>query len=127
MTPYEFELAMARSRMKSDTRTAKALRLVFVDGYRMAAAARECGISRQAVDNGIRRLKRQFKRVNGAPIEWAVVTVCVPPQVARQVKSLERAAMADAQEGRRLRGAAANLTGREEEPSRRRARTGYYR
>ena len=97
MTPYEFELALTRSKMPKDSRTAKAVRLVLVNGHTLESAAKMAGgISKQAVSKGVKRLERQFKRERGVPMDWACVTVCVPVNTARRVKNLERKARIDA-------------------------------
>lgn len=59
MTPTEFTDALNRTRMKPGSRAATAACRVLVDGLEPAQAAREQGISCQAVCRAINRLYRE--------------------------------------------------------------------
>lgn len=56
MTPAEFTDAIRKTRMKPTSRAATAARRALVDGLSSAQAAREVGISTQAVCQAINRL-----------------------------------------------------------------------
>lgn len=59
MTPAEFDQALLGTRMRPGSRATKAARRALVDGLSAAQAAREVGISTQAVCQAINRLYRE--------------------------------------------------------------------
>jgi len=76
MTPVQFATALARTKLKP--RAAGAARRVLVDGLSKSAAAREIGLSPEAVRQAVARVEREHKGVIGCPRDWVCLTVCVP-------------------------------------------------
>ena len=90
MTPRQFALALDRLNLKA--RSAHVARRVLVDGLTKSQAARESGITPEAVRQAVRRVELAHQNIVGCPPGWECITVCVPPN------SRERAAVIDAEE-----------------------------
>ena len=76
MTPLQFTAALTRTKLKA--RAAGAARRVLVDALSKSAAAREVGLSPEAVRQAVARVEREHKAVIGCPRGWVCLTVCVP-------------------------------------------------
>jgi hypothetical protein len=57
MSPRQFQLALAGTRMPPDSASSRAARLVLVEGFSMHGAARECGIGHSAVSRAVARIQ----------------------------------------------------------------------
>jgi len=90
MTPFQFQQALQRSYLRSH-KTIEGTRLVLVEGYTVADAARETGHHRQAISRALASLEMATKRLRGCPLNWACITVCVPiGGPSREVRNIER-------------------------------------
>lgn len=92
MTPSEFDLAIAHTRLRE--RAIEASKLVLLDGCGYAEAGRRIGLTRQAVEQAVRAVQMGLKRGLGLPDGWVVRTVVVPPEVDLQICALAEAAQA---------------------------------
>lgn len=84
----EFLAAVETTKMQARTRDAA--RLVLTDGLRVADAAREMEMKRQQVEEAVRRIEVAFRKLRGIPNDWEAVTICVPTEVAKELRERER-------------------------------------
>ena len=93
----DFNTAIAKSTMGQRARDAA--RLILVDGLGATEAARKIAessgepMSRQAADKAAKRIEATHKAMRGMPDDWEVITVCVPPDLADEVREIERTAL----------------------------------
>ena len=90
MTPTEFARLAALTRLKPAGR--EMARRVLVDGARPAKVARQMGVADATVRAKVAAIARAMRTEQGAPTDWAVVTVLVPPAAVREVLAIERRA-----------------------------------
>ncbi len=90
MTPTEFGRIAALTRLKPAGR--EMARRVLVDGIRPAEVARQMGVADATVRAKVAAIARAMRTEQGAPADWVVVTVLVPPAAAREVLAIERRA-----------------------------------
>lgn len=86
MTPDDFARAIAGTRLTA--RSAEMARAVLVLGHSQAETARAHGVTPQRVSDAVARVEREHRGIVGCPPSWEVVTVCVPADVALEVRSL---------------------------------------
>jgi TrfB plasmid transcriptional repressor len=72
--------------------TKDAVRMVLVDGMRVAEAARQMEMSRQLVQNAVARVEAAHKAAHGIPENWECITLCVPPDLVGEMREIERKA-----------------------------------
>lgn len=77
----------------------RAIRLalrVLVDGEKPADVAQSEDVSRQLVEQAVRRVQRQQQITNGIPDNWVRVSVSLPPELADSVLWIYQQARLDA-------------------------------
>lgn len=97
MTDREFE-ALANARRMAPQNVA-ACRAVLVGGMSQADAARMLGVSRVRMLALLRQIQRVKPSAVRYPATWQTVSVRVPPDVARQIRELAKAAQRAFEEG----------------------------
>lgn len=88
MTPDVFEAAVQRTRMRGDT--IEAARQVLVYGLTLRQVAERYERTHEWARQAVARVKRASADVMLCPDGWEVVTVCLPPEDAHDVRELER-------------------------------------
>ena len=90
MTAAEFARLAGLTRLKPAGR--EMARRVLVEGLRPAEVARLMGVAPQTVRDKIAVIAAALRAEQGAPADWVVVTVLVPPAAARAVLEIARRA-----------------------------------
>lgn len=90
MTPTEFARIAALTRLKPAGR--EMARRVLVDAARPAEVARQMSVADATVRAKVAVISRAMRADQGAPADWVMVTVLVPPAAAREVLAIERRA-----------------------------------
>lgn len=95
MKPTEFDRLSSRTRLRD--RGLTMARAVLVDGRSQSEVAAEHGVHRQSVHQSCRAVlnQRRYKSNRKRPKSWVSVTVVVPHALAREIRQLARAAMAE--------------------------------
>ena len=95
MKPTEFDRLSGRTRLRD--RGLAMARAVLVDGRSQSEVAAEHGVHRQSVHQACRAVMQQRRYENNRkkPKSWVSVTVVVPHALARKIRQLARAAMAE--------------------------------
>lgn len=90
----EFIKITSQTRMAQHTKDA--VRMVLVDGMRVSDVARQLDMSKQLVQNAVARVEAAHKAFQGVPEDWRCITLCVPPELANEMKEMERKAKRNA-------------------------------
>ena len=90
MTPAEFARLADTTRLKPAGR--EMARRVLVDGLRPAEVARQMRVAPQTVRDKLDIIANALRAEQGAPADWQVVTVLVPPAAVREVLDIQRRA-----------------------------------
>jgi len=77
------------NKTKLADRSKDAARLVLVEGMRAIDAARQLDMKRQHVQESVKRIEAAYLRAHGIPDGWECVTVCVPKELAGDVREIE--------------------------------------
>jgi len=88
MSPEVFDQAVASTRMRPDS--IEAARRVLVYGTTARQAAEAADRSHAWARQAVARVMRGARDVLLCPDSWEVVTVCLPPDDAWEVRELER-------------------------------------
>ena len=82
------------SRLADNTRLGPAgremARRVLVDGIRPAEVARQMGVVPQTVRDKLEVIANAMRAEQGAPADWVVVSVLVPPMAVSAIMDIER-------------------------------------
>lgn len=91
-----------RAGLKNVTaRVERMARAVLVDGMPPRTVATQEGVRRQAVYVAVNRFQQAFLEQIQCPLGWEVVTVKLPPAMARTVRHMEQKALQERQEATR--------------------------
>ena len=93
LTTRQFE-AVLENTTKFTQRTRDMARAVLVDRASPATVADDFGVSRQAVHKAANRVYKAYLAQVECPEGWQVMEVRLPPELAKQVKELEREQLA---------------------------------
>jgi len=88
MTPGMFSRLADKTRLGPAGR--EMARRVLVDGIRPAEVARQMGVVPQTVRDKLEVIASALRAEQGAPADWVVVTVLVPPDVAADIREIAR-------------------------------------
>jgi len=88
MTPEIFDAAVRTTRLRQPA--TDAARRVLVYGTTVQQAADVAGYTYEWARRAVARVTRAAREVMLCPDSWEVVTVCLPPEDAADVRDLER-------------------------------------
>lgn len=88
LTTEQFESAIERSRLSDKGRAAA--RRVLVGKESQAALAKELGVSREKVRQYCYAAYKRHIALADCPEGWISTTVCLPPEVLREVRETEK-------------------------------------
>lgn len=90
MTPEQFDLAASYTKIAPAS--LEAARLVLVEGHSHKHVANITGKKREDVRTWCYKILREHRGIVGCPRECQCVTVCVPDEMADEVRKMERVA-----------------------------------
>ncbi len=88
MTPEDFHRLTAPPRTRLSPSSLRQAYAVLVDGRGISAVGAEFGVSRQHVDQCVKRVERELRAELGVPAGWECVTVCVPACIALEIRAI---------------------------------------
>ncbi len=88
MTPEEFTRLTAPPRTRLSPTSLRQAYAVLVEGRGFSAVGAEFGVSRQHVDQSVKRVERELRSELGIPAGWECVTVCVPAYTALEIREI---------------------------------------
>lgn len=90
MRADEFNRIADTTRLKPAGR--EMARRVLMDGIRPAEVARQMGVAPQTVRDKLEIIANALRAEQGAPADWQLVTVLVPPAAVAEILDIQRRA-----------------------------------